>query len=89
VKNVKEMEEKKLYKSKRDRFVTGIMLTAAIVVIAAFIVPYSIGLALGEMVSTGETIMVLILLTRDDFANRDRFKNAYDTIMELLERVFY
>ena len=27
-----------------------------------------------------------ILLTRDDFANRDRFKNAYDTIMELLER---
>lgn len=27
-----------------------------------------------------------ILLTRDDFTNRDRYKNAYETISELLER---
>ena len=27
-----------------------------------------------------------ILLTRDDFTNRDRYRNAYATIMELLER---
>jgi glutamate 5-kinase len=27
-----------------------------------------------------------ILLTRTDFSNRDRYKNAYSTIMELLER---
>jgi glutamate 5-kinase len=27
-----------------------------------------------------------ILLTRTDFSNRDRYKNAYQTIMELLER---
>jgi len=33
-----------------------------------------------------DIIPAQILLTRDDFANRDRFKNAYDTIMELLER---
>jgi len=38
------------------------MLTAAVVVVAAFIVPYSIEIALGEIVSTGETIKVLILL---------------------------
>lgn len=33
-----------------------------------------------------DIIPAQILLTRDDFANRDRFKNAYDTLMELLER---
>jgi len=33
-----------------------------------------------------DIIPAQILLTRDDFANRERFKNAYDTIMELLER---
>lgn len=27
-----------------------------------------------------------ILLTRTDFSNRDRYKNAYETLMELLER---
>lgn len=27
-----------------------------------------------------------ILLTRDDFANRDRYRNAFSTIMELLDR---
>lgn len=39
-----------------------------------------------EKFSDFNIIPAQILLTRDDFTNRDRYKNAYATIMELLER---
>lgn len=39
-----------------------------------------------EKFSDFSIIPAQILLTRTDFSNRDRYKNAYATIMELLER---
>jgi glutamate 5-kinase len=39
-----------------------------------------------EQFSAFSIIPAQILLTRTDFSNRDRYKNAYATIMELLER---
>ncbi len=39
-----------------------------------------------EKFSGFHIIPAQILLTRDDFTNRDRYKNAYETITELLDR---
>lgn len=39
-----------------------------------------------EKFSTYEVVPAQILLTRSDFSNRDRYRNAFETMMELLER---
>ena len=39
-----------------------------------------------EQFSEHDIVPAQILLTRDDFTNRDRYKNAYETLSELLER---
>ena len=51
-----------MYKTKRDRFITVTMLVSLVLIIAAFVIPYSIDFAIDGTVKIGETFMVFLLL---------------------------